>query len=377
LSAEPACTAERQAAGVKCQIYSPNGVDPTYKTPKVGEWNLSVERQVAKDLMLRLGYNGSQGYHSMTNVDPNTIRPVVCNNPAGCVSGGVLAAAQRGVVPQGKTYIPVGTRPSPFVSNALMFFFDATSSYHGLDVTLTKRMSNGFSFRTNYTWSKSLDINSTPSGTAGTNSPQTVFTRYNLKLSRGVSSFSATNKFNANFSYELPFGQGRHFGANAGGVANSIIGGWQLNGIFTARDGFPYTPVMGSNRSGNGDARNPDVPDMNPSFNGNPTIGTVQRWFDPNQFALPIAGTFGDAGRGRLIGPGLINFDASLFKDFRITERWRAQFRFETFNLFNHANFTTPSPGVFSGTTIAPAAGRITSTSNHARELQFALRLEF
>ena len=102
-TAVPSCTAERVASNERCRIYTPFGVFPTYKTPSVSEWNLSIEREVARDLMFRVGYNGSQGWHTISGQDANTIRPEVCNNPAGCVSGGILAASQRGLVSQGMT----------------------------------------------------------------------------------------------------------------------------------------------------------------------------------------------------------------------------------------------------------------------------------
>jgi hypothetical protein len=279
-----------------------------------------------------------------------------------------------------------------------MFFFNGTSSYHGMDVTLTKRFSQGFSFRANYTFSKSLDLNSTPSATSGSNSPQTIYSRYDLKLSKGVSSFSTKNKFNANFSYELPFGSGKALGASSTGVVSQLISGWQWNGIFTARQGFPYSPVVSSNRSGNGDSRLPDVPNVNPNHSGSVNsgtsagcgsgsglvragekLGTRERYYDPCAFSFPTAGTFGNVGRGRFIGPGSWNIDTSLFKGISLTENWDMQFRFEVFNAFNHTNYASPSPNVFSGTAgnYAPAAGRITDTSTTSRELQFALRLQF
>jgi hypothetical protein len=318
----------------------------------------------------------------MTNVDANTIRPVVCNDPAGCVSGGVLAAAQRGRVPQGTTYIPVGTRPSPFISNSFMFFFGGTNSYNGLDLSLTKRFSDGLSFRANYTFSKALDLNSSqsaqsPTGASGANSPLMVFTRYNLGLSRGPAAFNLKNKFNANFSYELPFGSGKAFGSSASGLLDKMISGWQWNGILSVRDGIPFTPQVGRNISGNGDSRTPDLPDRNPNFSGPFILGEVERWYDPNAFQLPIPGTFGNNGRGHHVGPGLFTVDTSLFKGIALSESWDMQFRFEVFNAFNHVNFAVPNLVVFSGNAISSTAGRITNTATNSRELQFALRLTF
>jgi hypothetical protein len=371
----PSCSAARVAAGIQCNNYSPNGVDPKYKTPTVQEWNLSIERQLTPSILVRIGYNGSQGYHMMTNVNANQSHPVVCNTPAGCVSGGVGTA--RGLAPQGETYLPPGPRPNPYATSTYHYFYEGTSNYHGMDLTLSQRLTHGLSFRANYTFSKALDQNSSPSGVGGSNAPSIVADTFNIKLNKGRASYDITNKFNANFSYELPFGTGKMLGGSAAGVMDKLISGWQLNGIFTARDGLPFTPVIGSNRSGTGDSRVPDVPDLNPAFSGPVILGTVDRWYDPNAFLLPIAGTFGDSPRGGFVGPGMVNMDASLFKGVAITERLNMQFRAEAFNLFNHTNLADPSPTVFAGTGYSPSAGKITATRTRSRGFQFALRMSF
>ena len=102
-------------------------------------------------------------------------------------------------------------------------------------------------------------------------------------------------------------------------------------------------------------------------------------YFDPNAFSLPLAGTFGQLGRGVFRGPGLVNVDTSLFKTIPLNERWNLQFRAEGFNILNHANFQNPAPIVFAGSAISPSAGVITDTitPGFGRQIQFALRLEF
>jgi hypothetical protein len=161
-----------------------------------------------------------------------------------------------------------------------------------------------------------------------------------------------------------------------------LVGGWQWNGILSAQSGFPITPLVGSNASGTGDTQNPDIPNRNPSFQGPVILGTdgfkeTGRYFDPSAFLRPLAGTFGNAGRGSLAGPRLINVDTSLFKNIPINEQWNLQFRAEAFNILNHANFKTPDTTIFSGGNISGNAGRILETANRERQIQFALRLEF
>jgi hypothetical protein len=141
--------------------------------------------------------------------------------------------------------------------------------------------------------------------------------------------------------------------------------------------GFPFTPQIGSNQSGDGDTRNPDRPSLNPTFSEPIVLGSPNQWFNPKAFSLPLAGTFGDLGRGVFSGPGLAEVDASLFKTTAITERTNLQFRAEFFNVLNRANFGTPNATVFSNGAISPSAGLITATATTSRQIQFGLKLIF
>ena len=363
-----------------CTTYQPGGIDPNMFTPTIQEWSFTVERQLTRDLMLQVGYAGSQSYHTNLTMDTNSPAPQVCQDPAGCVSGGVLAAASRGRVPQGTTYFAPGTRPNPYVSNNTQWVDQGTASYHALNVSLQKRVTHGLAFKANYTWSKVIDLNSAILAPSGENEPADVFSPYQLFLNRGPASYSLAHVFTANFSYQLPFGNGQHFGGGASRSKNFLIGGWQWNGIITAQGGFPQTPVIGFNNSGTGDSNITDVPSWNPSFHGNPVLGTVDHWFDPKAFILPTPGTFGNVSRGSIRGPGFVNADTSFFKKFSINERFNLQLRAEAFNLFNHSNFFYPNSIVFAGNsasyTSSDTAGQITAAAQ-SRQLQFALKLLF
>jgi hypothetical protein len=150
-----------------------------------------------------------------------------------------------------------------------------------------------------------------------------------------------------------------------------------LNGIATLLSGFPVTPQVGSNRSGDGDTRNPDRPSLNPAFTGPIKKGSPSQWFNPAAFLLPPAGTYGNAGRGILTGPGLADLDLSLFKTVLLTEQWHLQIRAEFFNALNHANFGTPNAIVFSNGLPSSTAGLITSTATTSRQIQFGMKLTF
>ena len=141
--------------------------------------------------------------------------------------------------------------------------------------------------------------------------------------------------------------------------------------------GFPFTPQVGSNRSGDGNVRNPDRPSVNPSFAGPVLLESPNRWFNPNAFVLPTPGTYGNLGRGVFTGPGLATVDLSLFKTTALSERVSLQFRAESFNLFNRSNFGAPNPIVFSGGAVNSSAGLITNTTTMSRQIQFGLKLIF
>jgi hypothetical protein len=382
-AAPPSCTATGVPAG--CVTYSPGGIDPIMHTPTVQEWSLTVERQIAGDFMLQVGYVGSQSYHVTTGVDMNTIRPAICEDPAGCRSGGRLSSSQRATVPQGTEYVPVGGRPNPFVGSTQTWMYLGTASHHAGNISLLKRARGGLTFKTNYTWAKVLDLDSGILNSSANNEPPTVLNPYDLGRSKGIASYSVAHVFNTSFSYQLPFGSGRAIGGGATGWVEKVIGGWQWNGIMAWQGGFPITPTVGTNRSGNGDARNPDTPNRNPNFQGDVIQGVDGfkkdpdgRYFNPEAFLLPTAGTFGSISRGAFRGPGLFNVDTSFFKQIPLSEQWGLQFRAEFFNILNHANFDTPAPIVFSGNSIAPSAGTITETiPGNERQIQFALKLTF
>jgi hypothetical protein len=356
-----------------CTTYQPGGIDPNMFTPTIQEWSFTVERQLTRDLMLQAGYAGSQSYHTNLTMDTNTAAPQVCQDPQGCVSKG-------GHVPQGTTFMAPGTRPNPYVSNNTQWVDQGTASYHALNVSLQKRVTHGLAFKANYTWSKVIDMNSAILAPSGENEPADVFSPYQLFLNRGPASYSLAHVFTTNFSYQLPFGSGQHFGGGASGWKNFLIGGWQWNGIITAQGGFPQTPVIGFNNSGTGDSNITDVPSWNPNFHGNPVLGAVAHWFDPKAFIMPTAGTFGNVSRGSMRGPGLVSVDTSFFKKFKISERFSAQLRAEAFNLFNHSNFFYPNSIVFAGNSAnynySDTAGQITAAAT-SRQIQLALKLMF
>ncbi len=220
-------------------------------------------------------------------------------------------------------------------------------------------------------------MNSALTGAQSNNQAQMLMDRSNLRRDWGPSAFDVRTQSTISFHYDLPFGAGQNWLQSNHGVMSKVVSGWQLNSITTLLSGFPFTPLIGANRSGNGDTRNPDRPDYNPAFTGNVILGQPTKWYDPNAFALPNVGTFGNVGRGVLRGPGLATVDLSVNKDTRISERFKLQFRAEFFNLLNRANFGVPNTTVFSGTAFNASAGLITATTTTSRQIQGSLKLIF
>ncbi len=209
------------------------------------------------------------------------------------------------------------------------------------------------------------------------NEPQVVLDRNDLHRDWGPSALNIANQASLSGSYELPFGRGRQLLSSATGVEDKLVSGWQLNAITTLLSGFPFTPQIGANTSGDGDTRTPDRPSLNPAFTGPVVLGSPNQWFNPNAFMLPAAGTYGNLGRGTYDGPGLAELDLSLSKTTALSERTRLQFRAEFFNALNHTNLGTPKATVFSGSAISSSAGVITTTATTSRQIQFGLKLIF
>ena len=358
-------------------IFAPQGVQPNAQTPAVNEWNVTLEQQLSRNTVLRIGYVGSFGYHGFVSLDPNAIAPLVCSSAAGCSAGGNLKSGST--VSQGTLYVPGpnAALPNPQLGAGFFWYTEGNSSYNALQVDLMHRFSSGFQFRANYTFSKDLDTNSALTIAQSSNEPQLIMDPYDVRRDWGPSAYNIPNSASLSGTWELPFGKGKPLGNNLGSFADHLVSGWQWNAITSLMDGFPFTPLVGSNQSGDGDVRNPDRPSVNPAFSGAVILGLPNEWFNPHAFIIPRAGTFGNLGRGVYSGPALAEVDTSLFKTTAITERTNLQFRAEFFNVLNHTNLGAPNSTVFSGGAISPSAGLITATATTSRQIQFGLKLIF
>lgn len=312
------------------------------RTPYVMQYMLNVQRELANNLLFEVGYLGSLGrklesLRAFNESIPGTV-------------GSVLARA-----------------PYPEFGRIQQVDGSGKSSYNALSLKLEKRFSQGFTFLSGYTWSRSIDNASAIRNQGG----DTLFPQnsYNLAAEKALSSFHTSHRFVTSGLYQLPIGKGKRW-LDRGGIANVVLGGWELGSLLAIQTGFPLTIFTGADRSNTGAGF--DRPNLIGKANFEGDQRTTDRWFNTAAFQLQPLGTFGNAGRNIVIGPGLFQWDASLLKNFNFTERTYLQFRFEAFNAANHPNWGDPNT-----TANSSAFGRITGTRGTMREMQFALKLYF
>jgi hypothetical protein len=306
---------------------------------------------------------GSHGYHQILSEDQNTPATITCP-AAGC----------PGSLASGTVFYPSTVKANPNVANTTSWVSQGVSNYNALEVDVRRQLAHGLQLRGVYTFASNLDDGSAWNTSVSANTPAFVMYPGNPRLDYGPAATNIRHAGAINGTWQVPFGRG-------------LMDGWSLSGIATVQSGFPLSPQLGYNPTGNGDTRNPVRPNRAAGFQGPLYPKTVQQWFNPAAFTAPYPGTFGDVGRDTLTGPGLSELDLGLAKSTTIHERLRAQFRAEFFNVLNHSNFTTPNPVVYSSgptpktpTTEAqasPTAGVISATATTSRQIQFGLKLLF
>jgi hypothetical protein len=265
-------------------------------------------------------------------------------------------------------------RPFPQYSNVTIDAPDiGNSNYNGINVRVQKRYSHGLHFQANYTFARFIDDIASRNEPGGvTNDFQNA---YNHHGDRGLSGFDVKHRLVLSSVWELPFGHGRALDIR-NRVLDEVLGGWSAGYIAVVQTGQPYGVVELTNTT------NAFSPSLRPNVVGTPVLDSgrpkaarLAEWFNTAAFAIPAANTFGNAGRTDGYGPGLINMDLSILKEFRLTaERHRLQFRLEMLNFLNHANFANPI--VSQGNA---AFGQITSLypGNQSRIVQLGLHYKF
>lgn len=315
-------------------------------TPYAQSFSLNIERQITNSIALEVGYAGSRGIHIPVFFNINEVLPGPSSVPQ----------ADRRLI-----------QPLKNVATILIAEPQNMSTFHSLQTMVTKRFSQGLQFLVSYTFGKSLDFGGSPASGGGAVGGAQTYT--DIRAGRGPSGYDVKHRAVVSYLYELPFGPGRKWLSS--GALGNVIGGWQISGITTLSTGRPFTVFLNSGVNNGA----PSWP--NRIADGRLDEPTADRWFDITAFQAPPLnaqgfGGYGNSARGVLYAPGQVNFDTSLAKDFKIYEQLKLRFQFDAFNLFNTPSFGFPNANIGS-----PTAGRITSTVNDNRILQFALKLDW
>jgi len=333
-------------------------MDPAHRTTYNMQYLLNIQHQLTQSLAVEAGYLGSQSRHLQGFQDVNQSVP-----------GTVGSATSRA--------------PWPGFNNIQYVQDGGTGNYNSLSLKATQRFHQGLILIGSYTWAKSID---TTSGIR-TQGFDTLYPQnsYCLACERGLSSFDTRHRFVSSVLYDLPVGKGRPL--NIGNpVANAIIGGWQLVGILTLQSGMPGTLSIGgvdNASTAEGGYDRPNATGVSP-YVDNPT---PSRYWSLAAYAEAPPGQFGNVGRNSIIGPGIINLDAEMHKEFRMPykEGHALQFRFEAFNVLNHPNWGMPNLNILAGaaqpgqpSTVAHQNfGVVTSTATSMRQIQLGLKYFF
>jgi hypothetical protein len=293
------------------------------------QWNINIQRSLPGNMVVSAAYVGTNSVH-------RRIGPTDLNQP---VPGPGDLNARR-------TYKDLAgvTTSVP----------EGRGNYQGFEVRFERRFSAGFSTLNGYTRSKTMQTDMSEN------------TRLLIR-EKGLSTEHIPNRFFSTVTYELPFGKGRKW-VTSGPIAY-VVGDWQISSMISVQNGMRLTPGITANPANTTGAGRPDR-----IGNGNlpRSERTPERWFDRGAFTVPAAYTFGNAGVNIIEGPGLVNFDAAVARVFRLTERFRLDFRTEFFNALNEAQFGFPNM-----TVDRPVGATISSTDRPARQIQFGLKLVF
>ena len=415
--------------------------DQNLKLPTVHEWNLTIQRQLPGNIVVQAGYIGKRGTRLLRGYDLNQINadPILPsflamqrNKTAGCnadgsgcppgISGSAIPLVTSGTLTS--TFVNSSTTTTDLATNAAGNFAGRTeqttlgahlrpnqqfqqinyvdsggdSYYHSFQFTARKRFSQGLLMGLAYTLGKSIDDQSVDpigassgGGLSATNSRTPTDIR-DWRNERARSDFDRRHVLVTNFVYELPVGKGKQFLTGVGSLGNAVLGGWSVNGIYIFQSGEPFSVRSGARTANFSHESRADIVGATPEtglFKIPGIVGPLV-FANRNGFALPAPGSNG-AGRNIFTASNFNNLDASISKNFNITERFRVQFRAEAFNVLNHVNFDNPrdassgSPSfqssLFAQTCCAavapPSTQTVIQTGEAARVLQLGLKLYF
>ena len=361
-------------------------VDPHLRMPYSQSWNFGVQHELPSNMLVELNYVGTKGTRLLRLVDGNPPQPAllaeleafcVPTNPANQGFHTPSGQCDQSTLQFNNLWFGAESGVLPFdaVNNnaflhAELYTNRASSTYHALQATITKRLSKNLAFQAGYTWSHAIDNASDPLVPA-TGNQEFPRNSFDLRAERGNSDFDVRQRLVFNYTWQIPVGRGQQ--RLADGTTGRILEGLQFSGITTFSSGLPFDIFTDLDTAHAGEIQRPDfVPAGTPVAVNNPRTQT-----GPNLglFSDAPFGRAGNLGRNRFFGPGINNWDVVLQKTTSISERVVLEFRTEVYNLFNRVQFGLPNTSV---TTAAnPTTGFITTQINQPRLIQLAMRLLF
>lgn len=318
--------------------FTPNGINPDYRTANYQQWSLSLDRELQKDLSLEISYLGSKGTHLQESYNLNQPTP----------GPGAIQAR----------------RPFPQWGSITWVDSSGYSNFNSLAAQLQRRYSHGLTLLVAYTYSHSLD-DAPYSGS--------LQNAQNLSAGYANSDFDIRHRFVSSFTYELPFGRSKAFGSSYNRIVEAAISGWQANGIFSFQTGLPFTVTTSRDISNTGAANYAQIV---PGADPNITPRTPTRWFNTAAFTDTLLPTgsyaYGTAGRNLLRADRPINLDLGVYRRIAFLRETQFELRAEVFNVLNHPVFSAPVANVQSG-----SFGVVNSTNGNPRQTQFAIKYIF
>ncbi len=313
-----------------------------FKTPVETQWSASVQQALGRDSVFELAYVGSTASHLLSSYE---------GNPAVYIPGQSTEANTQ------------QRRINPNIGPLNVLTTYLSSNYNAMEASFNKRYSNGLSLLSSYTWSRALGVvGALGEGSNGQRDP------FDKRLDYGVAGDSVNSNWVTAVVWDIYTGQHAQTG-----LSRVLLGGWQLNGIYSMHSGYPFTVNSGLDNSFSGIGS--DTADLIGNYrlgSGRSQADKLGEWFNTSAFQVNAIGTFGNTGINSFRGPDYWNLDTGVIKHFRIQEHLNGEFRGLFYNIFNHPNFANPN-----GVVTSPTFGQITGTSADPRVIEFATRISF
>ncbi len=362
------------------------GIGSSFEAPETGDnavpytedWNIDVQRQLPFQTLVSAAYVGSHGVHlnKSGENDWNANQLTAADLALGTQLQQSVPNPFYGIIKTGPESGPTIARsylaaPFPqFTAVQLSFLTGGYVDYNSFQLEISKRLSHGLDALVSYTNQKQIDDYSNIINVGAGAGIQNI---YNPKGERSISANNVSQELSASATYNLPFGHGHSIGAKWNRLENAALGGWQMNGIFTADAGYPISVSTQNTSHANNNEERPNLTGANPGMSGS-IKSRLNGYLNPAAFSQPAPFTFGNAPRvlSDVRTPAYHNIDFSIFKNFNVTRRLRAQFHAEAYNALNQVVFGGPNSNFSS-----PSFGVISYQANSPRQIQFALKLLF